>query len=324
MPGDTLILGGFDSLNIHNKNQNIFIIVPSKKETNEFLGINKEYATLILIPILSFLLALLFNWIRGKLKIKSQLLLSQKFLFTLADLIQSQILKQKKSIEDFSQGINLSGNTRSPFTRVDLHIDKLRIIKSPELVQLFVTNRRETEEKKNELLFNWENNVSLLERKVRNIQNLFDRYKEFYEKNISEWNKNIDFFHDAYVTFMQSQISDTATTIDINVAKINSIHSDWSKTKKHSQKNTKEMLLDPMEEVCKEFISRYPKNDKIVSLRKSISILNRTYTDLEFNNNFYFETFPSYSNDLDKAYERLIETKTKIQKIKFKSLIYLK
>lgn len=322
MPQDSLRVFIIDTLHLAGSNTKQF---PTKDLHDEQLfGLNKDYATLILIPIFSFLLALLFNWLREKIKLKSQLKERQEYLFTWVDLIAPQIRRQVELLSQYSEKLKMENPGSLMFGLVDLHFEKLRVISSIELVRLFVTNKKTNQTVSNNLLFKWENSISLLEKKRQNILDCFESFKGRNLSSTKEWNEWMAKLHESYIIFIQSQITDDATSNDANIIQITSQYQKWSGVKSQQRKQTKELFLDPVESFCISFRKEKPKNEEIIPFITANTTLKRLCLEKESSDKRYSELFSQYSSELLKAHNNLVETKNELREMKLKKIFALK
>jgi hypothetical protein len=289
-----------------------------------FLGINKDYATLILIPIVSFLLALFFNWLKTKINLKSQLKTKEKYLFTWIDLISPQLKKQALLLREYSENIKATNPASLLFRQVNLHTEKFKIISSIELVQLFVTNRQSDYQISSQLLFDWENNISHLDKKLKNISEGFANYKNYKTEYTKDWNNCMTKLHESYIAFVQSEITEQATSNDANVIGITQQYNKWASQKIKNNTITIDCFIVPVEEYCKLFRKAHPKNEKILPFIMANTKLKRFYNDNLAIIDKYSAIFIQFSDDLEKVYNTIKDTKEKFEKIKLKSTFRLR
>lgn len=324
MPDSTkIIININDSISSLQLKELKSILIENQK-TN-FLQIEESFWQNIIIPILlpiiAFVLGLLINWIFSKIKLSKSLKEKQEFLYIWIGFIEKPVIRQIEALRKYATEL-ITYVPKSGLGKVNLHLDKLKLISSLDLVAIFVTNKKGNSNEKNNLLFILEQKIDFLIAKQNGLQYFLDPIKNITEETTEKWNDEFIVFYSKIRDIYQVYNSSNQTNSFYE--KLLNNHAEWSINGLSGMKGLYDLFLVTMGPKCSEYFSQNPSDTLISELIISMKKLHHLY---ESRSKVYAnsaELIHQAANDIEEAYKDLLEAKNKIAMLKRKSLIYLK
>ena len=294
-----------------------FITMPLLHKTWDYIFSVINPSALVL-----FLLALMVAFIRDQWKLSRKMRNNQAHLLFWVTQIEVPVKMQAEAVKKFGEAIQQPDIIPSGINRVNLHIDKLKVLTPLDMVQTFINNKSGDREINNKLLYRISSEIDLLEKIQQANEANLEICKDMQKEYQGEWKENIQALHDWFRETAKEKnvlnneylaavfkISEEGQQKFDGVAPENQKPLQW----------TKEYLLDPIELVTRQFKDYTARQPYMNDLMKHVFRLNATLERKRLNiGGIFGKGFVESANGMEESYQRLKTATEEISASNFK------
>lgn len=304
------------------KPQNAILMIRSDADTS-FLGIPESLWSHAILPFaIPFLLlgiGYFINLTLVKWHLRRQLISKQQFLFTWIDLIGPQLHAQARELNDLVPEVLRFESQLLAFNVLPVHLDKLQLVNSVDLISLFITNKQGQTPYKTQLLFTLENSIDYLKAKTVRSLELID----VFVADMQETDKAIE----EILKELGSSLNkiDTQLTTAKGYSKLIRRYRDWQLDNNSTIGHFKVEHFDGILRACKR-ITEIPgqKGGEVLEVRNILHRVNNLYDTKQRKREKYASIFKDKAVELHERYEELLRAKNALNTLRFRFFMVLK
>lgn len=268
-------------------------------------------------PAIIFLLGYFLRFLEEKRTVLKEIISIESFCVSWLKSSEFNIKKLKQSAYEFSIYIENIDNNPKGFDRNNIMINKINDIKTLQLYNAFVVNKRGDIDFKTKLYFDFSNNIEVLNLNYNSLEDLFNRFtkvEEIFGKQLIENQLK-------YREYLSSINILDENLLDYNLFLQEAYMSnDEIKLKSDLINN----IVLPFRDKYSVFYKKYPNDENLKKLAHILDDIFITYNHWKGARKITADNFKNTVDWIDKCYEKLSLTMNEINLMKFKYLMELK
>ena len=254
------------------------------KQIENIFGISFELfsliATTILIPVLAFLFVNFYTRLKEKLQIRSKLKNTKSYILFWINCIINNVDRKIKYLEDFKTDFTgMNKFEYIPFNRLNLHLDKLKIITAVETFSTLVNNLAGEKKSIEKHYYEFLNSIDFLETKTSEIRARVEEHGKKTANHFKLMRESFEFINEERIKYIQSDFNNVKK--DKFLYPFYLIHEQNKDAFSIGLIEGKEQYMKPLDDLCTKSLLEDPSDTRIPIIQKQ--------TQLFLNLHYYFE-----------------------------------
>lgn len=297
---------------------------------DKFLGLSQDNAK-ILIPVIVtlsiFILGIIVNTIIKKYERKSFLYSIKSVLITWIKLLEIPIKQQSESCREFNKRLQESNEMQPErFHFNNMLANKILSIQIKDQIDTVIINHQGKNEDKSKCLFNIISQIEFIDKIEMELRKKYDLYQGDSLKYMNEWNEAIQKLDNVASMFRVKYFTNSSHPVRpfyLEYLRISNLFIHNNPQGANMQVYIDQFLV-LISKLCKSFISKNSDEQDVYTLALVIQDLFVSIKKWNVTKSGTGELFMGIADSIDSSLETLLTNIRKLEKMKFKWVLFIR